>query len=334
MVNQISIVTVGIIAYNEQQYLPDLLSDLLKQSYEKQKIEVILVDGNSSDDTLQIMITFQNTYKNEYKDIKVLNNPNRIQPCGWNIVIKNFTGDILIRVDAHARLPETFIMNNVTCINTGEFICGGPRENIIDKETQWKQMLLTAEQSMFGAGIAPYRQDTDEKKYIKSLFHGAYRKEVIDKVGLFNEKLIRTEDNEYHYRVYKAGYLICYDPNIHSYYQTRNSLKGMIRQKYQNGFWIGKTMFICPGCVSLYHLVPFAFILAIILSTLLCLTGFSWPAICLWIAYFTGNIGMSVVAIVNSRKKNMYLLLLPIVFSLLHIAYGIGTLRGLIHGKD
>ena len=235
-----------------------------------------------------------------------------------------------MRIDAHARLPEDFIEKNVKCINSGEKVCGGPRENIIDEKTPWKEMLLNAEKSMFGSGFASYRQDSSEKKYVKSVFHGAYTKEVIDKVGLFNENLIRTEDNEYHYRVGKAGYQICYDPSIKSYYQTRNSLKGMLKQKYQNGLWIGRTLYVCPGCVSLFHLVPFAFVIAIIITAILAFIGIGWPAIALWIAYGAFNLMITVMTLINVKKNKALCIMLPIVFLLLHLCYGAGTCIGLI----
>ena len=325
-------VTFGVIAYNEHRYLPDLLGDLLNQTYNKEFIEVILVDGGSTDDTYEIMANFQNNHRNEYRKIMVLDNPKRIQPAGWNVVIRNSTADLLLRIDAHARLPEDFIESNIECINSGEFICGGPRENIIDEDTSWKQMLLTAEQSMFGSGIASYRKETKTKKYVKSLFHGAYRKEVIEKVGLFNENLIRTEDNEYHYRILKGGYQICYDPHIHSYYQTRSSLKGMLKQKFQNGFWIGKTLFVCGGCVSVFHLIPFAFVMAIFGTGLLGKCEIFWPAMLLWIIYAIANLSMTVLAVINNKKKSPMLMLLPIIFVLLHIGYGLGTGIGFFTG--
>ena len=326
----IKTVTFGVIAYNEHRYLPDLLKDLLNQTYPKELVEVILVDGDSSDDTMQIMRNFQHKYKSVYKDIKVFNNPKRIQPAGWNVVIMNSTEEVLLRIDAHARLREDFIENSIACINSGEYVCGGPRENIIDEDIAWKRVLLTAEQSMFGAGIALYRQEAKEKKYVKSVFHGAYRRDVLDDVGLFNEELIRTEDNEYHYRVRAAGYQICYDPQIHSYYQTRSSLKGMLQQKYLNGLWIGKTLFICPKCISIYHLIPIAFVLAILLTAIFGLTGITWPALALWVAYGTANLGMAIMSVLRQKDKSPAFIVLPFIFFALHVCYGAGTFVGII----
>lgn len=328
MDERVQTVTFGVIAYNEHRYLPDLLQDLLEQTYPKELIEVILVDGESTDDTWEIMTKFQEEHGQSYKAVKLLKNPKRIQPAGWNVVIKNYTSDVLLRIDAHARLPQDFVEKNVACINSGEDVCGGPRENIIDDDTAWKRMLLSAEQSMFGSGIAAYRNETKERTYVKSVFHAAYKREVIEKVGLFNEDLIRTEDNEFHYRIREAGYRICYDPSIKSYYQTRNSLKGMIRQKYLNGLWIGRTLFICPGCISLFHLVPAAFVLAIMGCLLLGIL-FSWLLmLILGVAYGLFLLLSTIMSLV--QKRQMIDLLLPFVIFAIHLAYGTGTIVGLI----
>jgi len=327
-------VTFGVIAYNEHDYITDLLNALLKQSYLKDKIEVILVDGGSTDDTKQIMKEFADKYSSFFISVKVFDNPKRVQPSGWNVVIKNSTSDVILRIDAHARLPQDYIETCINCLNSGEYVCGGPRENIIDEKTAWKQMLLEAEQSMFCSGIALYRNKTIEKKYVKSVFHGAYRREVFDRVGLFNEDLIRTEDNEMHYRIRGAGYQICYDPAIHSYYQTRNSLTGMVKQKYQNGLWIGKTLYICPGCISLFHMVPFLFVLAIMVTTVLMAIGISWPAIVLWATYLIANLSISFMTVVSKLKERQSVtkvdIALPFVFFVLHAAYGTGTVVGFI----
>lgn len=326
MGNKLQTITIGVIAYNEYRYLPDLLNDFFKQTYPKELVEVILVDGESTDDTWQIMQEFQKRQSQNYRSIKLLKNPKKVQPAGWNLVIRNFTSDILLRIDAHARLPKDFVEKNVDCINSGEDVCGGPRENIIDEDIPWKKMLLSAEQSMFGSGLASYRNETEERKYVKSVFHGAYRRDVIEKVGLFNEYLIRTEDNEYHYRIREAGYQICYDPSIKSFYQTRSSLRGMIRQKYLNGLWIGKTLFVCSGCISLFHLVPGMFVIGILFCVLVGIL-LSWiPMMALGVIYGLFLLLSIIVSLI--QKKQMTDVFLPFVIATIHIAYGIGTLDG------
>ena len=170
-----------------------------------------------------------------------------------------------IFLDEVGELPLATQARLLRVLETGEYICGGQRPNIIDKPTPFKETLLLAESSMFGSSIASYRNNPG-KTYVKSLFHAAYRREVFEKVGFFNEELVRTEDNEIHYRMRKAGYKLCFDPDIISYQYTRSSLKAMLKQKYANGYWIGKTSKVCPKCLSIYHFVPFAFVSAIIAS--------------------------------------------------------------------
>ena len=321
-------VTFGVIAYNEEKYLPELLGNLMAQTYPKKLIEVILVDSGSQDRTQEIMKAFKEKNDYYFQSILVLYNAKRVQPAGWNIVIDNSTADVLIRVDAHAVLPTDFIDKNMKCINSGEYVCGGPRTNIIDEKTKWKLMLLDAEQALFGAGIAGYRQDTKERKYVKSVFHGAYRREVLNTVGRFNENLVRTEDNEFHYRITKAGYKICYDPSIKSYYQTRSSLFGMLKQKYQNGLWIGRTLHICPGCISVFHLIPMAFVVAIVLTLIVGVVGVWWLFYCLSIMYLLFLLLNSTMCILKS--KNVVDIFLVLTFFLMHLSYGVGTIVGVI----
>ena len=323
-----SSVTVGIIAYNEQKYLPDLLNDLLDQTYPKEKTEVVLVDSCSTDQTRRIMNDFYSRYCSVFYSIKVRDNSAMIQAAGWNVVIQSASCDVILRIDAHARLDRLFVENCIRCLNDGEFVCGGPRKNIIDDNTAWKRMRLDAEQALFGSGFAEYRRGTEERKYVNSVFHGAYRREVFENVGLFNEALVRTEDNELHYRIRQAGYRICYDPNIKSYYQTRNTLKRMLIQKYQNGFWIGKTLRICRGCISLFHIVPLVFVLFLLASCILAAFGL-WQILALLGIVYGLFVTVS-TCICLAESKNPYDMLLPIMFFLMHCSYGIGTFVGLL----
>ena len=320
------LISIGVVAYNEQNYLPQLLEDIKKQTYNHQLIELVLVDGGSKDKTKEIMHHFSANH--DFFSVQVLDNPKKIQSAGWNVVFKHFKGDAIIRVDAHASIPMNFVEKNVERLKCNEMVCGGIRPNIIDDRTDWKKTLLTAEASMFGSSIASYRRKAD-KDYVKSLFHACYRKEVIEKVGLFNERLGRTEDNEYHYRVRQAGYKICMDPEIKSYQYARPTLKGMLKQKYGNGYWIGLTLGVCPQCLSIYHFVPFAFICGIILTTLLGLL-WNWTlASLMWCAYLLLTIIMTLSAFF-SEERNIFLIFLPILFLMLHISYGVGTVIGLI----
>lgn len=334
-------ITICVIAYNEEKTLPGILEDICMQDYDHSYMEVVLVDSNSTDATKSIMQEFA-ANRTGFKSVLVLDNPKRTLPCGWNVALKAYTGDVILKVDAHAEIPADFVSKNAAVLESGEDIAGGARPNVIDEDTLWQHTLLLAESSMFGSSIAPYRRNPG-RSYVDSMFHAAYRREVFERVGLFNEKLGRTEDNEMHYRIRKAGYKLCFDPNIISFQHIRSSLGKMLRQKYANGYWIALTTGVCPQCLSLYHYVPFAFVMAVFISTvslIICsyakltllfqtaafLTSFMWGT------YWLLAVAMAVAAVIKAdrRARGYTNLCLPILFFLLHISYGIGTAAGFL----
>ena len=320
-------ITFCVVAYNEEKTVGRLLENLRQQTYPHGNIEVILVDGLSDDGTKALFLDFQRRCAAEFDRVLVLDNPGRTLPCGWNVVLAHYSGDAVVRVDAHAEIPADFVEKNVAHLESGEFVCGGYRPNIIDEDTPWKRTLLAAESSMFGSSFADFRRNGADRE-VASIFHGAYRKEVFDKVGKYNEALRRTEDNDMHYRIRQAGFSIFFHPDILSWQHTRNSLKGMLRQKYLNGCWIARTLWVTPGCVSAFYLVPLAFVLAIVGTAALAALGIWQPAALLWILYGAFAVGSTVVSMAQEGFTACKLLM-PGLFLLLHTAYGVGTLVGL-----
>lgn len=321
-------VSLCVVAYNEEKMLPALLADIERQTYPHEKVEVVLVDSCSEDGTRSRMERFAQDNKEEFLNIQVIDNPGRIQSCGWNEALTHFTTEVMIRVDAHSHIPEDFIEKNVENLATGEMVSGGMRPTLSEAEDTWSHTLLLAEESMFGSSVSSFRRK-GERAYVKSFFHGAYRREVFKKAGGFREDLGRTEDNELHYRIRQCGYKLCMSPDIISYQYIRPTLRKMCRQKYGNGYWIGLTLGVCPGCLSLYHFVPGAFAGGILLTTVLALAGFPWLAVLMWGLYWLLAVLMAVFA-VRGEKKTGYQLLLPLLFFLLHISYGAGTCIGFV----
>ncbi len=321
-------VSIGVVAFNEQELIGKLLDNFLCQTYPKSLTEIVLVNSASTDRTPEIFEQFREKHLYEYRNILIVENPEKKQASGWNKVIKASSGDIIFRIDAHSEIPPEFVENNVRHHEEGEMVTGGARPNIIDGSTPLKQTLLMAESSVFGSSAADFRRN-GTKRYVKSLFHGAYRREVFEKAGLFNEHLARTEDNEMHYRIRQAGYNICLYPDIISYQHTRSNLKKMLKQKYLNGYWVGRTKKICPGCLSTYHFVPFVFVMGIIAAILLGFVSWIFPVL-FFGCYFAAAILMTVGAIKEKGDFHPLYLTLPILFFLLHTFYGVGTAAGFI----
>ena len=321
-------VSLCVVALNEAKFLPNLLRDLENQTYPHEKTEIVLVDSGSSDDTRAIMEQFAREHRPDYLGIQVLPNPGGIQASGWNVAIRHFTGDVIIRIDAHTHIPAEFARKNMENLRGGEYVSGGIRPCVIENDTAWGRTLLETENSLFGSSVNISRRSR-QKQYVKSLFHGAYRREVFEKSGVFSEQLLRTEDNEMHYRIRQNGYQICYDPEIVSYQYARSSLRRMIRQKYGNGYWIGLTLGVCPGCISLFHLVPFVFVLAILGTSALAALGWPLLSLLMWGAYGLFTL-LGVLCSILNGKATWLSWLMPVLFLILHVSYGIGTAVGLL----
>lgn len=317
-----------IIAYNAEKFLEKSLGSLKKQDYSHKNIEVILVDGMSKDKTKQIMEEFAKENENEFKQIKVLENHGKTLPRGWNVALKEATGEVVLRVDAHTFFDENFVSNNVKEIQEGEDIVGGKCISVTQENTWKERLLLIAEESIFGCGIADFRRK-EEKEYVSTLAFAMYRKKVFDDVGPYNENLARTEDNEMHYRMKQKGYKFLLSPNIKSYRYARSDLKGMIKQKYGNGKWIGITLKYCPKCFSIYHFIPFLFVLGILFSVIMACVGIPIFAYLLAGAYALFNIANIILITIKNKFSTAYLLL-PFIFLMLHFSYGLGTIVGII----
>ena len=333
---EIELITVGVVAYNESSVIEGILSDLKNQTFPHDRVEILLIDSASEDDTRAKMILFAEKNGEEgmgFGAVRVLDNPRRIQAAGWNVAIAEFTGDALVRVDAHATIAPDFVEQVVSVLSSGECVCGGFRPTVIapGSETPWSKTLHLAEESAFGSSVAAYRRET-EARYVNSLFHGAYRRCVINAVGGFNEALLRTEDNDFHYRIREAGYQIRLDPSICSAQFVRSSLMKMLKQKYGNGYWVGRTLFVQPKCLEIYHFAPLAFVLGIF-----CLAAFgicaSWlPFVVAGVLYALVCVLLGVRAGVQMPAKHPCMIFLPIVFAGIHLSYGIGTIIGIVKG--
>lgn len=317
-----------VIARNEENSLPALFDSLLAQTYPLEDIEVVLVDGDSDDGTVGVMRSFADAHGNVFKGVLILNNPARRLAAGWNVALRHMTCPLVLRMDAHAMFPDDYIERVVSHILEGEDICGGRVENLPGADTDEAYVTNMAENSLFGGSIALFRH-ADEPRYVDTAAFAVYRREVFDAAGPFDERLARTEDNEMHWRIRQAGYRFFYDPAIVSQRWTRDTFGGLLKQKYLNGYWIGATMGVCPRCFSLYHFVPAAFVLAIVVAVLLAAFGVWWPLVALCVLYALADAAMTATSIASSERRPALCALLPAMFLVLHVGYGAGTWVGL-----
>jgi len=318
-----------IVAYNAAKSIGALLDDLLAQTVEPQQIQALLVDSASTDDTRSIMLSFA---KCAPFDVLVLDNPKRWLAAGINVALAAATGDAIIRLDAHARIPADFLKNNLHALESGEDIVGGCVAGGTPN-TAWESVLRTVDTSRFCGGAAPFRNG-GEARYVDTLAYALYRREVYDTVGLYDERLRRTEDNDMHYRMRKAGYKFYFSPEIISYHAARSTMRGQLRQKWGNGYWIGRTMRIQPRCFAPRHLVPAAFVMSLVCCLLLAPVC-AWPLLLLLGAYLACDLLFAVKGAASQEMgKTLALVTLPFLFPAVHVIYGVGTIAGLLAGKE
>lgn len=318
-----------VVAYNAAGSLGALLEDLLAQTIPHEQIEALLVDSASTDATRAIMLDFAKATPFE---VKVLDNPKRWLASGINVALAAATGDAIIRLDAHARIPKDFLENNLRALARGEDIVGGCVLGGAPSGA-WESVLRTVDTSRFCGGAAPFRNG-GEARYVDTLAYALYRREVYDKVGLYDERLRRTEDNDMHYRMRKAGYRFYFSPDIVSYHAARATMRGQLRQKWGNGYWIGRTMRIQPRCFAPRHLIPALFVLALLFGLLL-LPFSVWPLLLLLSAYLACDLVFAVRGALSQESGRLLALLtLPFLFPAVHVVYGVGTLAGLLSGKE
>lgn len=322
-------VSIIITARNEEKYLPMLFEDILNQTYPLQNIEVVLMDSNSTDNTRKLMEEFKKN--NENLSVQIVANERQIQAAGFNEGVKHATGDVILKIDAHSRIPEDFVQKNVNEILAGAYVCGGNRPTVVDSDDDFSKTLHIVEESALGSSIANYRKSNVKRK-VNSIFHGMYRKEVFEKVGFADERLLRTEDNEFHYRVRKAGYDIIFNPEIESYQYIRPTFTKMIQQKFANGYWIGLTSHVCRDCLSLFHFGPGVFVSTLLVLMMLTPISFA-PLLTVFGLYLLAVLGLSIFEI-SKQKYNHTLLLIPFIMIVVHFAYGIGTIKGWIYGFE
>lgn len=320
-------VAIVIPTYNEELYIEKCIESVRNQSFPFEEMDVMIVDGRSTDDTRSIVQTLSDKWPN----IRLLDNPGRIQSIAFNIGVANSTAPIIVRLDAHAQYNSNYIELCVKHLSENAII--GDVGGICRIRSRQKGLIPEANailnHSRFGIGGAAFRIGA-KAGYVDTVPFGAFPRHVIEEVGGMREDMPRAEDNEYVSRIRKAGYKIYLDPEIVCTYYARDTFGGMVRQMYANGLSIGQLFFVDKSAVGFRHFVPFAFVCSLIA---LGIGAFLWRPF-LWLFFFI--IAMYAVCalvstIVLCRKHGWkYLFILPPLFLSVHLAYGWGTIVGLV----
>lgn len=308
--------------YNEEKYIFRCIDSLLEQDFEKENMEWIFVDGMSSDRTKEIVKSFQQKYPDL---IKLYDNPNRTVPYAMNLGIKNSVGKYIIRLDAHASYPKDYIKKCVYYLDTVDADNVGGIA-ITKSRTPMGNIIAKMLSSKFGVGNSSFRTN-GESGYVDTVPFGAFRREVFDKYGYYDERLTRNQDNEMNYRIRKNGGKIFLANDIRFVYYCRDTVKGIVDMALKNGAWNIVTMKLCPGSMGLRHFIPFIFVLSlIILPFLSCYFPFFAHLLALELSLY---ILLALIFAYKSANNIIEIILLVMLYPIFHIAYGVGSFKGL-----
>lgn len=326
---ELPLISVVVPCFNEKKILPQCLDSLVEQTYPKDKMEILIVDGMSTDGTLDII----DSYAKQYPFIKKLENKKRFTPYAMNTGIQNSNGDFIIKADAHTLYDQNYVQRCIKYIIEYEVDnIGGILKTVSNDSSLVSKSIISSLSSFFGVGNSFFRIGSRKPRWVDTVAFGCYHRNTFNKIGMYDEKLIRGQDIELNMRLKKAGGKILLHPDIIGYYYPPSTLKGFMKQSLVNGMWAilpFKHTNILP--VSLRHLVPLIFIgliLSLFVSSFFSKLGAAGLIVILGL-YATTNLFFT-VKIANAENRLEMMWPLSLVFCILHFGYGFGSLIGII----
>ena len=308
--------------YNEERFIEACVASLLAQDFPQEEMELLLVDGASTDRTPELL---EKLAKEHPSVIRVLQNPKRIQSAAMNLGAKAARGTYLIRVDAHADYPPNYFSRCVSLMEETGAQNVGCIWNTQGK-TPKAQMIAMMLTSPFGVGGAAFRTG-GKSGWVDTVPFGTFRKDYYKSIGGFDERLARSEDNEINSRIRKNGGKIDMTDERAVTYYCRETVSALGRMAFANGKWNVIAAKLCPGSMSLKYFVPLAFVLSLIVMPFLCLLH---PVFCwLFAAELALYLGLSLYFALQKTHEFKKLLRLWLLFPAFHIPYGLGSLAGL-----
>jgi succinoglycan biosynthesis protein ExoA len=309
---------------NEAGFIERSLGSVLGQDYPADRMEVIVADGMSDDGTREMVCAAAGRDAR----VRLVDNPGRIAPTALNAALAGARGTIIIRVDGHTEIASDYVRQCVLELErTGADNVGGRME--AEGNGTVRQAIAAATSSPFGVGGARFHY-SEAEEWVDTVYLGAWRRTTFDSLGLFDEELVRNQDDEFNYRLRAAGGRILLSPKIRSRYYGRSSLSSLARQYFQYGLWKVRVLQKHPRQMRPRHFIPPLYVATLLLLALGALFA---PATRVGLL---GGAGIYVVACLFAsaaaarRTRFPEALLLPAVFAVLHLSYGIGFLAGLV----
>ena len=310
---------------NEEGFIARSLSRVLAQDYPGPRLEVIVIDGMSSDGTRLIIQNFQS----HDLRVKLIDNPGEIVPTALNLALAKAQGEIVVRVDGHCEIAPDYVRRCVDHLLNAEVDgVGGPLETV--GETPVAVVIARAMSSSFGVGNSAFRTKHNVSMLTDTVAFPAYKRRMMERAGPFDEELVRNQDDEYNSRLRKMGAKILLASDVHCRYYSRSSFRSLWRQYFQYGYWKVRVIQKNPHQVQVRHFVPAVFVTTLLISMLM--TPFfevgAYIFAVVLASYLIAILGASLLEAKRSYEHS--LVLLPIAYAILHVSYGLGFFTGLL----
>lgn len=326
MTTRIRRVTIVAPMLNEGAFVDDLVADIAAQDYDGD-LRVVVADGGSTDGSVDRLYGAALLHG---VDVEVVPNPGRLVSPGLNACLERADGELIVRLDCHARYPADYI--RLCCEaaeETGAWNVGGIV--VANGRTEGERAVACAMSSAFG-GIGWTRHGgTDERIEVDTVTYGAFRRAAFDAAGTFDTTLVRNQDDEFNLRLRRAGGRIVLDPRIRVEYTPRGTLRAVFRQYFQYGFWKIPVMRKHRQVLSLRSLAPGAFLLSFVALAVASLVRPEAAVILAAeiTAYLAGCCVFGIAAVRGRSEPLRLAIRTAPVFPAFHFGYGCGMLVAL-----
>ena len=324
---EVAKVSVIIPCRNEERFIGRCLDSIIANDYPKDRIEILVVDGKSQDGSAELV----RKISRDYPFVCLVENPQKVTPVAFNIGIRKARGQVILIASAHSSLQPHHIRICLELLNRLHAdVVGGPVRTIPASEKLADRAIAQVLSHRFGVGDSRFRTDFEYEGPVDTVPFGAYRRDVFERFGMFDETLSRNQDNEFHSRILRKGGSIFSSPSLTALYYGDSGVGRFCRHAWRAGFWNACTLFSHPGSLCIRHFVPAVFALLVITGGVLSLLGKlgKWLLAAIGLSYLAGAATATLQIVF--RQRHISMVVLPVFFATYHVSYGIGSLVGFL----